>query len=151
MKLKLAINQFFAYILQGSEFVFEKEIRSFFLKFNFNCKSFNLMYVVICCYCQQEYLGQTGTLLREKISVCKQHINHRQYQVIRMEEHIRNCGKVKSIVIPLFQVKKESKALREVYEDPFIKISNPLLIRAYNVIQYYVNYILAIFISSYTS
>ena len=71
--------------------------------------------------------------------------------MIRMEEHIRNCGKVKSIVIPLFQVKKESKALREVYEDPFIKISNPLLIRAYNVIQYYVNYILAIFITSYTS
>ena len=47
--------------------------------------------------------------------------------MINIEEHIRNCGKAKSKVIPLFQVKKELKALREAYEDPFIKIFQPSL------------------------
>ena len=32
------------------------------LKFNFNCEGLNLIYVVICYGCQEEYMGQTNTL-----------------------------------------------------------------------------------------
>ena len=115
------------YILEGSSFKFKKEKKLFNLKSNFNCESSNLIYVVICDTCGEEYIGQTGTLLKERVSVYKQHIAHPQYQQIKVEGHLRICGKSKFKIFPFFQVKENNKALREAYENHFIERFQPSL------------------------
>ena len=44
----------------------------------FNCESRNLIYVVICQGCQEEYIGEIGCLVKERISVYRQHIRQPQ-------------------------------------------------------------------------
>ena len=115
------------YLLEGTSFQFKKHNSTFDLKANFNCESSNLIYVVICSGCKEEYIGQTGTTLKERVTVYKQHINHPQYQQIKVEAHLRTCGKGNFTIFPFFQVKKEDKSLRESYENHFIKKFEPKL------------------------
>ena len=62
------------YLLKASSYLFKRVNNVFFLKDNFNCESRNLIYVVICQGCQEEYIGETGCLVKERISVYRQHI-----------------------------------------------------------------------------
>ena len=60
------------------------------------CNSSNLVYVVICPTCREEYIGETGinkTTLRDRVRVYRQHILQPQYQKLKVEEHLRSCGK----------------------------------------------------------
>ena len=57
------------YILEGSQFKSKEVGKTFFLKFNFNCDNSYLNCVVICCGSQEKYIGQTGILLKESVSV----------------------------------------------------------------------------------
>ena len=47
--------------------------KTFLLKNSFNCESSNLIYVVIYQGCKEEYIGQTGCILKEWINIYKQH------------------------------------------------------------------------------
>ena len=44
----------------------------------FNYESRNLIYVVTCQGCQEEYIGETGCFVKERISVYRQHIRQPQ-------------------------------------------------------------------------
>ena len=112
------------YLLEGEGFQFKKTKTLFKVKYNFNCESSNLIYVIICSGCKEEYIGQTGTKLKERVSVYKQHINHPQYQMIKVEGNLRICGGGNFSIFPFFQIKKDSKFLRESYKDHFIKNLN---------------------------
>ena len=63
---------------------FEKVAKPFFVKFNFNWESSYLIFVVICAGCQEEYIGQANTVLKERVSVYKQYIHHSQYQMLKV-------------------------------------------------------------------
>ena len=55
---------------------------TFKLRNRFTCDSFNLIYVLICDKCKQEYTGETGegkTKLRDRVKVYRQHIRQPQY------------------------------------------------------------------------
>ena len=54
-----------------------KLAKSFFFKFNFDCDG-----------CQEEYIGQTGSLSKEGVSFYKQHIEYPQYSILKVEQHI---------------------------------------------------------------
>ena len=61
----------------------------------FTCDSFNLIYVVICGTCKEEYIGETRegkTKLRDRVRVYHQHIRQPQYQQLKVEGHLRVCG-----------------------------------------------------------
>ena len=47
-----------------------------------SCDSFNLIYVIICPGCNEEYIGETGlgkTKLRERARIYRQHIRQPEY------------------------------------------------------------------------
>ena len=115
------------YLLKVSSYLFKRVNKVFFLKNNFNCESRNLIYVVICQGCQEEYIGKTGCLVKERISVYRQHIRHPQYQQIKVEQHLRFCSIAEFQMFPFFQIKQENKLLRKVYEDYFIDRFKALL------------------------
>ena len=90
------------------------------LKNSFNCESSNLIYVVIYQGCKEEYIGETGCLVREWMSIYRQHIRQSQYQQLAVEEHLHTCGDGKFHMFPFFKIIHENKSLRKSYEGYFI-------------------------------
>ena len=83
------------YLLINDHYTFKNVQITFKLKNRFTCDSFNLIYVVICGTCKEEYLGETRegkTKLRERVRVYHQHIRQSQYQQLKVEGHLRVCG-----------------------------------------------------------
>ena len=115
------------YLLKASSYLFKRVNKVFFLKNNFNCESKNLIYVVICQECQEEYIGETGCLVKEGISVYRQHIRQPQYQQIKLEEDLCFCSSGEFQMFSFLQIKQENKLLRQAYEDYFIDRFEPLL------------------------
>ena len=105
------------YLLKAFSYLFERVNKVFFLKNNFNCDSRNLTYVV---FCQEEYICETGCLVKERISVYRQHIRQPQYQQIKMEERLCFCSSGEFQMFPFLQIKQENKLLRKAYKDYFI-------------------------------
>ena len=60
---------------------------TFKLKNHFTCDSFNLIYVVTCGTCKEEYIGEAGEgkfKLRDRVSVYRQDILQPQYQQLKV-------------------------------------------------------------------
>ena len=67
------------YISPGAEYFFKEVQYTFKIKSKFNCESKNLIYVIVCSGCNKEYIGQTQTMLKERLSIYRQHIRQPQY------------------------------------------------------------------------
>ena len=115
------------YLLKASSYLFKRVNKVFFLKNNFNCEGRNLNYVCICQGCREEYIGETGCLVKERIGVYRQNISQPQYQQIKVEERLRICSSGEFQIFPLLQIKQENKLLRKAYVDYFIDFFKPFL------------------------
>ena len=81
--------------------------KTFNLRAHFSCNSFNLLYVIICLTCGEKYTGETGvdkTKPRDCVQVYQQHIRQPQYQNLKVEEHLRTCGKGTFETFPLLKM-----------------------------------------------
>ena len=96
------------------------------LKNSFNCESSNLIYVVIFQGCKEEYIGETGCLMKEQINIYRQHIRQLQYQQLAVEEHSHICGDWRFHMFPFFKIIQESISLRKLHENYFIDKFKPL-------------------------
>lgn len=115
------------YLLNASTYIFKKVHKTFYLKTSFNCESNNLIYVVICSGCKEEYIGETGCLVKERINIYRQHIRQPQYQQLPVEGHLRTCGDGMFHMFPFFKIRENNKTLRKSYEDYFIDKFKPSL------------------------
>ena len=91
------------YLLINDHYTFKNVQITFKLKNRFTCDSFNLIYVVICGTCKEEYIRETGqgkTKLRGRVRVYYQHIRQPQYQQLKVEGHLRVCGSVEFRIFP---------------------------------------------------
>ena len=80
------------------------------LKNCFTCDNFNLINVVICGKCNEEYIGEIGggkTELRDRVRVYRQHIRQPQYQQLKVEEQLRICGNREFQIFPLLQMRSQ--------------------------------------------
>ena len=110
------------YLLINDHYTFKNVQITFKLKNRFTCDSFNLIYVVICDKCKEEYIGETGegkTKLRDRVRVYRQHIRQPQYQQLKVEGHLRVCGNGEYQIFPLLQMRSQDKNLRQSYETRF--------------------------------
>ena len=98
------------YLLKPSLYQVNK---TFFLKNSFNFESSNLIYIVICQGCKEEYIGETGCLEKRRINIYRQHIIQLQYQQLAVEEHLRTCGGRKFHMFPFLKILQENKSLRK--------------------------------------
>ena len=115
------------YLVKAFLYQFKQVNKTFMLKNFFNCESSNLIYVVICQGCKEEYIGETGCLVKEWISIYRQHIRQLQYQLLAAKEHLCTCGDRKFHIFSFFKILQENKLLRRFYEDFFIDKFKPLL------------------------
>ena len=80
------------YLLKAFLYQFKRVKKTLLLKSSFNCESSNLIYVVICQGCKEEYTGETGCLVKDRINIYRQHIRQPQYQQLVAKENLRTCG-----------------------------------------------------------
>ena len=91
-------------LLLGNLNTFKNVDKTFNLKTYFSCDSYNLLYIIICPTCGEEYTGETGigkTKLRDRVRVYRQRIRQPEYQKLKVEEHLKTCGKGTFKIFPL--------------------------------------------------
>ena len=113
-----------ASLLLGNSYTFKNVDKTFNLKTYFSCDSYNLLYIIICPTCGEEYTGETGigkTKLRDRVRVYRQHIRQPEYQKLKVEEHLRTCGKGNFKISPLLQMRSSEIDLIWSYERNFMK------------------------------
>ena len=84
------------------------------------CDSRNLIYVVICPTCKEEYIGETGighSKLRDRVRI---YIPQPEHEKLKVEKDLRTCGKRNFAIFPFLQLRSNDTDLRREYEDYFI-------------------------------
>ena len=98
-------------IIEGESFTF-KNGPTFKVKTNMSCTSKNLLYVMRCEGCGEDYIGQTGNELRKRMTVHRQQIRNPELRMIPLSEHLSKCAKSSSkkfSVFPFLQVSSRSQ------------------------------------------
>ena len=74
------------------EFSSHKTGQVFKIKFVLACKSSNIVYLIICRRCGQQYVGETGQLLNRMINSHCFNIAHRRTEESPVAEHFNGEG-----------------------------------------------------------
>ena len=78
--------------IEAEIFRFKNWHQPIVLKFNLNCETPSLTYLIICSGCNKEYIGQTRVQLKERLTIYRQHIRQPEYEKIEVEMHLRTCA-----------------------------------------------------------
>ena len=113
-----------ASLLSGNPYTFKNVDKIFNLKAHFSNDSSNLLYLIICPTCGEEYTSQTRVdkaKLRDSVPVYPKHIRQPENQKLKTEEHLRMCGKGTFKIFPLLLMWNCEIDLCRIYERNFIK------------------------------
>ena len=80
-----------------NKYTFKNVNKTFKLKTMMSCNSFDVIYVIICLGCLEEYIGETGVdkrRLRDRDIVYRQHIKQSEHQQLKPEDHIQTLEEV---------------------------------------------------------
>ena len=108
------------YRLKASLYLFKLVYKTFLLKTCINCKSSNIIYIVIPQRCKEEYIKYVECLVKKQTNIDRQHIIQSQYHQSTIEEHLRTSGDGKFHMFPFFKIVSENNLLRKSYEDYLI-------------------------------
>ena len=118
-----------SYIGECKEIKFKNREEKFKLKSRFNCDSTNLIYLLICNGCGEEYIGETSRTLRERVSLYKSRIGDPNLGTIFVEKYVRSCGKEQFSISPFYQMRNNNLNTRRAHESAFIDDFKPKLNR----------------------
>ena len=114
-------------LLEGSTVTFYNSDCIFHVKCSFTCTSKNLIYVITCSNCKNQYIGETGRDLRSRMNTHRQQIRDPNLRHLKVSKHIAQCSNGKFTVFPFYQMKVENKTQREAKEQYFIDKFKPEL------------------------
>ena len=110
------------HLLEGNSFTFQCGT-NFKIHENMLCDVKNVVYIMICRGCGEEYIGETGNLLRQRVTVHNQQIRDPRTRILKVSEHIANCAHTfnpKYKIFPFYKMYSESTTLRRAKEKLFI-------------------------------
>ena len=113
------------YLREGASFNFGSYV--FHVNSDMTCDSKNLIYVISCEGCNEFYIGETGTTLRARIRVHKQHIQAPEYRKIKLSQHLDICGHGQFKVFPFYKLYTDNVIQRRDQEKQFIQKFKPSL------------------------
>ena len=97
------------------------------------CEVKNVVYVMKCRGCDEEYIGETGNYLRRQVTVHNQQIRDPKTRMLFVSEHLSLCAhqmNPKFYIFPFYKTYLHSTSLRRAKENYFIKLLKPKLNRA---------------------
>ena len=102
--------------------------RSFNIRTRMNCKTKNVLYIITCTGCKEQYVGMTNDKLTARVRVHKSHIKNPQYRKLGVSKHIAECSNMepKFNIAPFFKI-SESTTEGLIKEEMFIKQFQPSL------------------------
>ena len=102
-------------IIEASQFQFKNLKTLFYIKTTLDCNSKNVIYVLFCEDCGDEYIGQTINL-RNRVIVHRQQAKNNS-NFIPASKHFNNCAKKLPYfkVIPFYQCKEECLKVKEAF------------------------------------
>ena len=59
------------------------------------------------------------TLYKLKVRIYRQHIQQSKYQMLKVEEHLRNCGNGQFKIFPFLKMRSKGTELRRAFEERF--------------------------------
>ena len=101
----------------------------FKIRCEMSCSSCYVIYVITCKGCKRQYIGETGDILRNRVSVHRQLIKDSGTRQIPLSEHIDNCSteEIQFSICPFYKLHNSDTILRREKEKYFIKLFKPLL------------------------
>ena len=111
-------------LLLGISYTFKNTGKQFYLKTKMTRDTKNLINLVICPTCKEEYIGKTRTgdsKLRDRVRIYRQHIRQPEHEKLKVEKHLRTSGKENFRIFPFLQLRSNETHLRWEHEDYFIK------------------------------
>ena len=116
-----------AHLLEGNNFKSKSGFKVT-VKFSMSCDVKNVVYVIICKVCKEEYVGVTNDL-RKRMSIHRNHIRDPSHRILKVSAHIENCvdAEPKFNVFPLFKMNTDGIAPRRKKEKDYIKLLKPKL------------------------
>ena len=99
-----------------------KNGKKFTVNANMTCKSENLLYCITCVNCKENYIGQTGNSVCERVRIHKQQIRQPEYRQIPLSEHLDICAGGKFKIFPFFKCTEPTEEYRKELERKFIKV-----------------------------
>jgi hypothetical protein len=126
------------YLKTGNSFTF-KCGKTFTIRTNMSCKSRNLTYCMTCTSCGENYIGQTGIKLDDRVRVHKQQIRDPSVRNTPCSEHFDLCANGNFLIFPFYQLSENNEHLRRAKEDYFVKLFKPKL--NVNQLLYFTRYI----------
>ena len=115
-------------LIESKSFKFNNSPKPFKIKRNLNCDSTNVIYVIKCSNCSDEYIGCSKSL-RNRTALHKNHIKSDKNRKLFVSKHIFECGKEFKI-IPIYQNHNYQTLL--IKEKDFISKYMPKLNRTEN-------------------
>ena len=88
-------------LIESKSFKFKNSPIPFKIKRNLTCDSSNVIYVIRCSNCSDEYIGCSKSL-RNRTALHKNHIKSETNRKLFVSKHIFECGK-KFEIIPIYQ------------------------------------------------
>ena len=108
-------------------YLFKPVNKTSFLKNSFNWESSNLIYIIICQGCKKQSIAETGGLVKQRISINRQHTRQSQYQQLAVEDYLYTCGEGMFHMFSFFKIFQENKSLRKSYKNYVIDKFKPFL------------------------
>ena len=119
------------HLIEGDAFEF-KCGRKFYVHESMTCAVKNVLYVIKCGGCGEEYIGQTGDFLRKRVTVHNQQIRDPKTRMLYVSGHIDICAHQlipKYMIFPLYKMYSESVSFLCAKENYFINLLKPKLNR----------------------
>jgi len=116
------------HLIEGDSIVLENGKR-FQVKTSMDCNSTNLLYILQCCGCKKQYIGETGDILRNRIRVHRQHVRNESVRMLQVSAHFDKCAKCEPYfrVFPFYKLQNDSVFFRREKEKYFIDSLKPSL------------------------
>ena len=119
------------HLLESNSFEFNCGKR-FFVHESMTFEVKNVVYVMKCRGCGDEYIGETGNFLRRRVTVHNQQIRDPNTRILFVSEHLNICAQQMSPkyhIFPFYKMYSDSTSLRRAKEHNFIKLLKPKLNR----------------------
>ena len=95
-----------------------------------SCDAKNIIYVIKCKGCDEEYIGETGDTLRHRLTVHRQQIRDARVRILYVSNHIANCARIQPVkfsILPLYKMQTDCVSARKIKEKHFIGLFKPKL------------------------
>ena len=91
----------------------------FKIKSSFTCASENLLYIVTCNGCGENYIGRTGKSLRTRFTVHRQQIRDPSTRLISVSEHLDKCANRNYNIFPFYKFPEGTTEPERIIKETF--------------------------------